>query len=163
MSRQYLNDRWCVRCNRTTATPYLIKNTKLFPETGTVLDIGCGNGRNSDYMRGLGYEVDSIDMVADYEHSIQTILGDESLPDKEYDIILANYSLMFFDSYERLIIMLDMFACSKVGTVIVIEMYPAKDGSEYDFDDEIFNFFTIHGVFEKLRKSKDKCVLRRVV
>lgn len=76
MSKKYLNDRWCVRCGRTTATPYLRKNSKLFPGKGNVLDIGCGNGRNSKYMLDSGYNVDSIDMVADF--GIKCELGKET-------------------------------------------------------------------------------------
>ena len=86
MSRKYLNDKWCVGCGSTEPTPYLRKNIELFPEEGSALDIGCGNGRNSEYLRNLGYKVDSIDMVDDY--GTQIILGKDNLPSKKYDILL---------------------------------------------------------------------------
>ena len=75
MSRKYLNDRWCIRCGRSTATPYLRQYAKLFPSKGRVLDIGCGNGRNTRFMEGLGYKVDPVDMAA----KISRLLKDTKL------------------------------------------------------------------------------------
>jgi len=79
MSRKYLNDRWCIRCGRKTPTPYLAKVLKLFSKKGMVLDIGCGNGRNSVFMTDQGYNVKSIDMANDFGNKI--ILGKDTLPD----------------------------------------------------------------------------------
>jgi hypothetical protein len=49
---------------------------------------------------------------------------------------------------------------SREGTVLVMEMYPAKDAHDYDFE-KIVAYYLKKG-WEKLRKSKDKCVLRRI-
>ena len=54
MSRKYLNDKYCVRCNRKDVCPYLRDNYDLVVrgrEKIKVLDIGCGNGRNSEFMK----------------------------------------------------------------------------------------------------------------
>jgi SAM-dependent methyltransferase len=155
MSRKYLNDRWCVRCGKKTATPYLRKNTKLLPKTGKVLDIGCGNGRNTKYMKDLGYNVDSVDMAGDF--GIKTVLGQDPLPNKKYDVLLANYILMFLNDKERSKVMSEMNSRSKKGSIIVIEMYPAKDSHDYDFDSMV-NYFYNKG-WTKLRKSKERCVI----
>ena len=157
MSRKYLNGRWCVRCGKNDPTPYLKKNIKLFPENGRVLDIGCGNGRNSKYMKSLGYEVDSLDMAGDF--GIETILGKDPFPvDGEYDVILANYVLMFLDEDERWVVQREILKHSKPGTILMIEMYPAKDAHDYDLD-EIFEYFENQG-WKKIRKSIDRCVLK---
>ena len=156
MSRKYLNNRWCVRCGRKEATPYLRKNSKLFPENGEVLDIGCGNGRNSKYMMELGYKVDPIDMADDF--GIKCVLGEDPLPDKKYDILMANYILMFLDNDTRLKVMEEMNARAKEGSILMIEMYPAKDGYEYNFDNMV-EYFLNKG-WNKIRKSKDRCVLK---
>lgn len=156
MSRKYLNDRWCVRCGRKEATPYLRKNVKLFTESGEVLDIGCGNGRNSKYMMELGYKVDPIDMADDF--GIKCVLGEDPLPDKKYDILMANYILMFLDEDTRLKVMEEMNARAKEGSILMMEMYPAKDGYEYNFDNMV-EYFLSRG-WNKIRKSKDRCVLK---
>ena len=160
MTRKYLNDRWCARCGRLTPTPYLVKNQKLFPENGVVLDIGCGNGRNTNHLRLLGYSVDPIDMV-DQPYSMQIVLGHDDLPQRRYDIILANYVLMFLDENERSKVMYEILDRAKENAILMIEMYPAKDAHDYDFD-EIVKFFLDRG-WSKLRKSKDKCVLKFAV
>ena len=157
MSRKYMNGKWCVRCGKNVPTPYLRKNTKLFPQNGKVLDIGCGNGRNSRYMMGLGYNVDPIDMAVDF--GIKCILGENPLPNKKYDILLANYILMFLDEDTRYKVMEEMNSRAKKNAVLMIEMYPAKDAYEYNFDSMV-DYFLNNG-WSKLRKSKDKCVLEK--
>jgi SAM-dependent methyltransferase len=160
MSRKYMNERWCVRCNKTEPTPYLKSNIKHLPFAldGYVLDIGCGNGRNSKYMEKLCYHVTSIDMADD--HGERRILGRDPFPRGNYNIFLANYILMFLKPEERLKVMKDIDRRAKfLRNVLMIEMYPAKDAYPYDFD-EIFNFFIDRG-WRKIRKSKDKCLLEK--
>ena len=118
MSRKYLNEKWCVRCGRNSPTPYLVKNMKLFPIEGEVLDIGCGNGRNSKFMIENGYEVTSTDMVGDF--GIEMVLGQDDLPEGKFDIILANYILMFLIEEERERVIQQIIDHSKTGTMLMV-------------------------------------------
>lgn len=157
MSRQYLNDRWCARCNHKKATPYLRNFIKLFPKPpANVLDIGCGNGRNSKFMMNLGYDVDGVDM-APKDFGIKIVLGKDDLPKKKYDIILANYIFMFFNKKELKKVNSEIFKCSKIGTILMIEMYPAKDAYKYNFDG-LLKYYYKKG-WNKIRKSKDKAII----
>lgn len=163
MSRQYLNDRWCVRCNKTDPTPYLKKNLKLLPKRGRVLDIGCGNCRNTNFMLegSNAYSVTPVDMVGDYGQKL--VLGKDSLKPTvtgcKYDIILANYVLMFLNKRELYKVFKDIHnICSKVGTCLMIEMYDAKDSYHYDFDHMIVGYFKRRR-WSAIRHSKDKCIL----
>jgi len=157
MSRKYMNGRWCVRCGKTVPTPYLRDNGKHLPPKGRVLDIGCGNGRNTKYMAANGYIVDAIDMAGDF--GIKTVLGQDPLPNKTYDILLANYILMFLDDKERKRVMKEMDQRAAHGAIMMIEMYPAKDAHDYDFDSMVEYFYSKG--WEKIRKSKDKCLMRK--
>jgi len=130
MSRKYLNDKYCVRCGRKNATPYLRKNTLLLEGNQKklrVVDAGCGNGRNSEHMKERGHSVLSLDMVDDY--GCEMVLGIDSLPmkDKTADIILCNYLLMFLSKKERTQLIKEFKRIASDGCMIMVELYPAKD------------------------------------
>jgi hypothetical protein len=64
---------------------------------------------------------------------------------------------MFLDEDTRYKVMSEMNSRAKRNAVLMIEMYPAKDAYEYNFDSMV-DYFLNNG-WDKLRKSKDKCVL----
>ena len=158
MTRKYMNDRWCVRCGKHDPTPYLRKYEWLLPKDKRALDIGCGNGRNSRFLEALGMKVDSVDMAGDY--GMKRMLGSDPLPKRKYGTILANYILMFLNSKERYNVMRDIQDRALPGAVLMIEMYPAKDAHDYDFD-KIVGYFEKRG-WKRLRRSVDKTILKRI-
>lgn len=133
MSKQKLNDKHCVRCNREEPTPYLRKYWELMNPDGSldlnIIDLGCGNGRNSNYLRwSKGCRaVYPVDMVGDY--GLKITLGRERLPfaDSSVDIILANYLLMFLNQQERTQVIREIKRITKPGGWVMVELYPAKD------------------------------------
>ena len=128
MSRKYVNDKWCVRCGKTTPTPYLQKNISLLQTEGkTVVDVGCGNGRNTIFMRDQGFRVVPLDMCNSLGEDMT--LGKDKFPleDNSVDIILSNYVMMFLDEDERDQVIEEMKRVAKFGCKIMLELYPAKD------------------------------------
>lgn len=132
MTRKYMNDRWCVRCGRNKPTPYLHRNAHrlvyFLPVEHTVLDLGCGNGRNTTFLRSLGVNCVGVDMVGDF--GIKLTLGKEPLPaiyTGKISAFLLNYSVMFLDENEREFLYRDIARCASPRCMIFIELYPAKD------------------------------------
>lgn len=141
MSRKYMNERWCVRCGRTTPNPFVVQNLKyLFGDRSlladvhedwrdyAVLDIGCGNGRNINAFKKLGCKnVVGFDMAGDGGHPFT--LGKRPMPifNGSTDIILANYVFMFLNKEERAQVIRDIKRIAKLDCRIVVELYPAKD------------------------------------
>jgi ubiquinone/menaquinone biosynthesis C-methylase UbiE len=138
MSRKYMNEKWCVRCGRKTPTPFLVKCAgKIGDVHGkNVLDIGCGNGRNSVYMQTLGANVYAFDMNDDFGTKI--VLGHDKIPrpDACMDIIMANYVLMFLDKKEQNQVFHEVRRLLKPDGYFIWELYPAKD-SNYPTQDEM--------------------------
>lgn len=172
MSRKYLNDRYCVRCSRKTVCPYLRKNydkiINFFDNKKiSVLDIGCGNGRNSNFMLGKGHEVVSLDMVSDYGQ--RCVLGQDSLPvnDSSVDFILCNYLMMFLDKNESSQVLSEMVRVSSKKCVVMVELYPAKDSyakSEkemLDMQKNIYSYFEKRG-WSKYRYSKGRFIAKKL-
>lgn len=155
--RRTVKGRPCVRCKSTFPTPYLREVLKLLPRKGDALDIGCGNGRNSEFLKAFGFNVDSIDLVGDYGE--EWLIGVEPLPDKDYDVFLANYVLMFLTNDECRKVLREINDRARVNAVLVIEMYKSKVAYTYIFDN-ILEVIETKG-WVRLKKSKDRCVLKK--
>lgn len=135
MSRQYLNDRWCVRCGRSEPTPYLRKHISYLENCRLVADFGCGNGRNTTYLNQQGIPCIGFDSVC--RSGIQITLGVDSLPfcDGIFDGILMNYLLMFLNKNERSNLYNEINRCSAANCTIVVELYPAMDSETPNYAD----------------------------
>jgi SAM-dependent methyltransferase len=133
MSRELLNNKYCVRCGKKDPTPYLKKYVHLFKdaddwENQSVVDIGCGNGRNSEFMKQEGFKnVVSLDMKPDY--GLAMTLGEDKMPvpDKSVNVILANYILMFLNYREFNQVMDEVERIAAPGAIFMYELYAAKD------------------------------------
>ena len=130
MSKSYVNGKWCVRCGRTSPTPYLVKNINTFEEIcigSWIVDVGCGNCRNSNYLNSIGFVSIPIDSVGDF--GIECSVGNENLPFVAGSIkgFLLNYVLMFLSESERNNLYNDIWRCANKECVIMVELYPSKD------------------------------------
>lgn len=130
MSRKYLNDRWCVRCPKTDPTPYLRDNLEKMniDKKSIVLDLGCGNGRNTKFLKLKGFKnIKSIDMAGDFGKKM--VLGVDDLPCKNNSVgaILCNYVFMFLNKEEQDKLLSEIKRVASDNCCIMIEIYPAKD------------------------------------
>lgn len=140
MSRKYLNERWCVRCHKEDPTPYLRDNiAKLGLKNDTmILDLGCGNGRNTKFLNLMGYKnVHPIDMAGDF--GTKLVLGVDLLPfkDKSIGAIMCNYVFMFLNQKERNCLLKEIKRVASAKCKIMIELYPAKDSETKDKEESI--------------------------
>ena len=165
MSRKYINCKYCVRCNKQSPTPYLFKNYDLLVvnrKKCNIVDMGCGNGRNSRFMTGKGHLVTSVDMVADYGHKI--ILGQDKIPvdNSAVDIILCNYILMFLNKQERKQVIGEIKRIAAPYCRIIVELYPAKDSETKNEKEMVALQKEIYEQlgWEKIRYSKGKFICR---
>lgn len=137
MSRKYMLDRWCVRCHKSEPTPYLRDKVGLLIDNRHVsvlnlLDLGCGNGRNSDFLISKGFHrcnTTRLDMNPTVERVTEHHLGidDIPLPSRSQDVILANYCVMFLSPFERELLYGEIDRVAKFWCRLMIETYPAKD------------------------------------
>jgi hypothetical protein len=88
------------------------------------VDVGCGNGRNSKFMAGLGFEVISFDRKPDYGHQIE--LGERELPvfPGTANVVLLQYVLMFLEHGSGMtprykVIMQSLGMCGFPGAIVV--------------------------------------------
>ena len=172
MSRKYVNER-CVRCNKKDPTPYLRKKLdtvapNIDDRTNMIVaDIGCGNGRNSEYMKEQGFEhVYSYDMAGD--KGDQIVLGHDSFPlgMSSVDIVLVNYILMFLDVWETLFLLNEIDRIVKPGGYVMVELYGAKD-SYYptkeklqSLQEDVESLLEIRG-WETVHSVKEKFIMRK--
>lgn len=91
------------------------------------VDIGCGNGRNSDYVKGLGFETLSFDRRPDYGYPIDLETQDLPVFTSTVNLVLVQYVLMFIHP-EKLPRVLDkIFSICDTPAYILVEVFNAKD------------------------------------
>ncbi|WP_313447587.1 tellurite resistance methyltransferase TehB [Atlantibacter hermannii] len=120
---------------------------------GRVLDLGCGNGRNSLYLAANGFDVTAWDKNPSSIANIQRIAQAEGLTsiqsdvrdlntltfDGEYDFILSTVVMMFLESATIPGLINNMQRCTKSGgyKLIVAAMdtadYPCTVGFPFAF------------------------------
>jgi SAM-dependent methyltransferase len=59
------------------------------------LDLGCGRGGDSEYLRSLGFKVDSVDIEKHYEKAIACDIRSYPITAGKYSIIICNNVLPF--------------------------------------------------------------------
>ena len=112
-------------------SPYLKKNWEIFLdsddwETKRVIDIGCGGGRNSEFLKSVGFRnVMSLDWAGDYGIKWE---ARDPLPvgNSSADIILSNYFLMFLPPYSLSNVLNEIIRVSGDSCFLMIELYEAK-------------------------------------
>jgi len=65
-----------------------------------VLDLGCGNGMDSDFFKGIGYEVTSVDSNTAYKGAIKADIKDFNIETGKYGVIICNNVLPFITDRE---------------------------------------------------------------
>ena len=181
-----MNDKWCVRCGRTTPTPYTLKvlewRRKATLPLRSVLDLGCGNGRNlrAFQINGRARRMVGFDLCVKRARSIcrahicrpvrlcRGTLGHDPLPKGRFDIVLLNYSLMFLDLLERERVIADAYDRLTRGGWLVVEMYPARDSEctsdeacEHVIDQEVFRRGA-NNFAHMVRRSKNRIIMEKV-
>lgn len=180
MSRQHMLGRWCVRCGRTSPTPYLVKAVQWRIKAGldvrSCLDLGCGNGRNLRYVAEQFPEAElmGVDMCVEQARKLcpkaqytADKLDEAQLPSGTFDLVLANYSLMFLTPECAEATVKRVSRRLHVGGWFVVELYPAKDsfcktGKECGYLLRRIEQVGVENRMAPVRSSKDKIILEVV-
>lgn len=115
------------------ATPFLREKLgylQMPTERGCLVDLACGNGRNSEYAKALGYaEVVSLDMQPDYPGA-QSWKAGQRIPRRAgtVDVVLCQYMLMFLSDQEIAEVLDEVHRVLKPGGYLLVELQEVKRG-----------------------------------
>ncbi|MFA6421974.1 MAG: class I SAM-dependent methyltransferase [Candidatus Buchananbacteria bacterium] len=167
-------DKWINKNNwpesRFAKRVYLfIKNKKL----ETVLDLGCGGGRDSKYFSQKGYKVVALDIMVsqsqqeklkhDHIKFIKSDIRNIKIKNDSFDIIYAHLSLHYFDDRTTDKIFSKLYKILKPGGYIFIKCKSINDplfGKGKKIEENIYksdylrHFFSKNYMNEKLKNFK---------
>jgi len=139
----------------------------------TLLDIGCGNGRDSIYFADKGLNVTAVDFskeaieqIKKKRNNINALVTDiaKYKTTKKFDIIFANLAIQFFDDKTTTKVFNNLYTILKPKGLFIIRCKSTTDayykkGEKIEDNFYIYNnqkrrFFTKEYMEEKLQKFK---------
>ena len=145
----------------------MIKNKKL----KSLLDLGCGNGRDSMYFSKKGLEVTAIDISesgikalkarSQNTRCVQKDIRKINFPKNSFDVIYANLSLHYFDNKTLDEIFDNLYKILRKEGLIFVKCKSVKDshfGKGKKIEENVYkeghvrHFFTKEYMIEKLKK-----------
>ena len=133
-----------VRHSSTEPSPFLVEAEPLLKSivaacrTDNVIpravDIGCGAGRQSHFLEGLGFEVLAFDRKPDYGYPIE--LGERPLPvySSVVNVVVMSYVLMFLDENALSKVISQCIGMTSYPSAIIIELADIKNGLRHGDD-----------------------------
>lgn len=135
---------------------------ELLPQSGKVLDLGCGTGGNSIFLSEKGFNVTCID--ADKEaideikknypkvNAINKNILDFDFPKNEYDLILALNVLSFFDAEDVKLIIKNIIKSLKENSLAHLQVFstnePNKKFKHLFTEEELKQVFSENKILE---------------
>jgi len=148
-----------IRCNCSTPTPYLKEwLPKLdLPKDSRIVDLGCGNGRNSKHIINCGFKnIKSFDLRGDYGAEANLLNG-IPLHNKSADFIVCNYLLCFMNNRERSFMAREIERIAAWNCYLMVELYNGKNAKPYVTEKvaELFQYWNV------IHIVKDRFILQR--
>lgn len=115
----------------------LVTNILKYKKTGSVLDLGCGNGRNALFLLSKGFHVTGVDLskvgldlirkkAGNYQGNIKLILSDVTKleTDEKFDLVLAIGLLHFLqiNQIKQLLLKIKLWTKPEGLNVIAVRM-----------------------------------------
>lgn len=110
--------------------------------SGPVLDVGCGPGHMTEYLRTLGVDVSGVDLVPEFIEHARTTYPDGryelgsmrslTVPDHSLAGILAWYSLIHVPPEQFDAVLADLRRALAVGGILVVGFFPGDAVAPFD-------------------------------
>jgi len=184
------NHRKVVRVNGPGAngpTPFLRKwGTSIITNLtrpARIVDIGCGDGRNSEYLINCTPEtpfVLALDMQPDYFNALRIpwFAGKDRIPlaPLNADLVLLQYVLMFLSDEEISHVLTEASVATSVGGYLIVELQDVKSGRKVrinrveefmttlrDRNPDTHSNSVLFGNWVVVRREKNRLLMRKHV
>ncbi len=118
----------------------LILDILKYKKNGSVLDLGCGEGRNVIFLAKNGFDVTGIDaskagirklekLASEFHLNIRTIISDinKFMFERGYDVILSIATLHFLERHDIERLIMDMKTHTRKGGLDVISVFTEEN------------------------------------